>query len=935
MKQCSRFTFKKLLCLSVIALAFVWYGIAQCPTSAQLWNRLLAIEKSDADNKEKLQQVLQLQKQIQQCKLPEDSVYARILHRLGVLQYYTTGELNACIANTTRAIQINCSNQKGALLSFVANSYTNLGIYYKDLLFYREALYCFDSAAWFASKFSGQEYFSIQSRLQRSNIFYRTGNYDKSIDEASLGIAVAEQAKDDYYLAVLLNERSQALINLSRYEAAETDLVRAAGILNKMQEVEDVLADNSRLRALLYESTGNYTEALRFFNKAVQQRTIFNDQAELATDLIAAGTFLDLKMKNPVKALHYYQRALTIAEQGHDIVTITRVLNNIGALHKRQNNLNGALKYYHVGLNRFVKGFTDSSVNANPSEKQLKLIADKQLLFILLGNKAEALLLLYRQTGNVQLLQTAKTICYLTDKVIDEMRYSQNTEPTKLFWRSKTRNFYSIAVQMSFALNDAEMAFYFIEKSRAVLLNDKLNELGAFAFLPPVEAAEEQKLRLTIIALQQQLGSLPDSTAEYGKIQQQLLLAKEAFEKFIRQLETQFPSYYQYKYSGIQTNITKLQAYLQQQHASFISFFENADTLFAVGIVNGKIQMHQLVFPAFATVGTSFLQLCAGKQELNRNYSVYTGLANTLYKKLFQPFTIHSARVIISPDQVFLPFDAFTKDERGEQFLLYDHIFSYTYSANFLLQAGKKKRNSSGNFLGVAPEDYGNGLQLTSLKGSVTSLQKIKINYKDVRLLEFTKATRKNFLAQAGSYQMLHIYAHAVADSTKAEPHLFMQDSAIRLSELQYIQNPAAQLIFLSACETNTGKQQKGEGVYSLARGFAAAGIPSTIATLWKADNEAMYKISEAFHILIKKGMDKDNALQQAKIQFIKNGSKENQLPFYWASIVLLGNHEAVQLSSSFHYTYIIPAFIFITLLAFYFYKKRKAAKYGLKIQSG
>jgi CHAT domain-containing protein len=926
MKLCSCRILKKLLCLVILSRALVFEGFAQCPTSAVVWNQLLAIEKSEAADKEKLRKVLLLQKQMQQCNLPRDSVYARILHRLGVLQYYATGELNASISNTLQSVQINRSGRKDALLSFVANSYTNLGLYYKDLLFYREALTYFDSAAYFAAKFKNQEYFSVQARLQRSNIFFRTGNYEKSIDEASLGIAVAESVADDFSAALLLNERAQASINLSRYKNAEKDLQSAYSILKSMPDVEDVIADNCRLMAIMYESTGNYTNALVFYEKALQNRIIFNDPAELANDLIAAGTFLDLKMKNSDKATAYYQRALKIAEEGNDIVTKTRVLNNIGALYKRKNELAHALQYYQLGLSTYVKGFTGNHIRTNPSEQQLQLIADKQLLFILLGNKAEALFLLYQQNSNKELVQIAKSTFYLTDKVIDEMRYSQNTEPTRLFWRSKTRNFYANAVKTAFELNNAEMAFYFIEKSRAVLLNDKLNELGAFARLPQTEAAEEQKLRLSIIALQQQLGSLQDGSAEYKKLQQQLLGAKESFDKFIRHLETKFPAYYQYKYSGIRASISKLQEYVQQQDASFISFFETADTLYAVSIRKGDVQLHTLAFPAFAASGASFLQLCANKQELNSNYSAYAGFANLLYKKLFQPFAIHSARVIISPDQVFLPFDAFTKDEKGEQHLLFDHHFSYTYSAHYLLQTGKNKGNSNGNFLGVAPEDYSMGLQLASLKGSVISLKKIKTNYTGTSLLEFKTATRKNFLAKAGNYEMLHIYAHAVADSTKAEPQLFMQDSSISLSELQYLQNPAVQLVFLSACETNTGRQYRGEGVYSLARGFAAAGIPSTIATLWKADNEAMYKVSEEFHTLIKKGMDKDEALQQAKIQFIKDGSKENRLPFYWASIVLMGNHEAVQLSSSFHYMYIIPAFIFVALLTLYFYKKRKAA---------
>ena len=46
------------------------------------------------------------------------------------------------------------------------------------------------------------------------------------------------------------------------------------------------------------------------------------------------------------------------------------------------------------------------------------------------------------------------------------------------FWRDKTRSLYENAIEACYLLNDPEKAFYFFEKSRAVLLNDQLNELG-------------------------------------------------------------------------------------------------------------------------------------------------------------------------------------------------------------------------------------------------------------------------------------------------------------------------------------------------------------------------------------------------------------------------------------------------------------------------
>jgi CHAT domain-containing protein len=409
-------------------------------------------------------------------------------------------------------------------------------------------------------------------------------------------------------------------------------------------------------------------------------------------------------------------------------------------------------------------------------------------------------------------------------------------------------------------------------------------------------------------------------------LQRQLLTAREAFEKFVQSLEQKFPAYYQYKYGGIGFNIQKLQDYINQLQATFISYFETDSAVYAVKVSGRDKKIYTIRFPQFSETANQFLQLCANRQQLNSNYSSYANAAYNLYQQLFKPLEVKTKRVILSPDQTFLPFDAFAKNKEGSQFLLYDHLFSYTYSANYLINPINTNKQKGDDFLGVAPQRYNAGLQLADLNGSAESILKIKNQYSSAAVLQYQQATKKSFMNAAGNYKILHIYSHAVADSTTKEPQLFMQDSAISLYELQLIQNPAVQLIFLSACETNAGKQQRGEGVYSLARGFAAAGIPSTIATLWKADNEAMYSISEMFHQFIQTGIAKDEALQQARIQYIKKGFKENQLPFYWASSVLIGNTKSIQLSSSYLvYLIVLPVLTFFII--FYLYlKKRKAA---------
>jgi CHAT domain-containing protein len=157
-----------------------------------------------------------------------------------------------------------------------------------------------------------------------------------------------------------------------------------------------------------------------------------------------------------------------------------------------------------------------------------------------------------------------------------------------------------------------------------------------------------------------------------------------------------------------------------------------------------------------------------------------------------------------------------------------------------------------------------------------------------------SKASKHNFLSSMGSYSIVNVFSHARANDADEEPMLYMQDSIIGLSELQYLDRPCTKLVVLSACQTVAGKNAAGEGIYSLARGFAAAGIPSVAATVWKADEEATYTISGLFHKYLSQGMPKDEALQKAKLHFINTADREHLLPYYWGNMVITGKVDSI-----------------------------------------
>jgi CHAT domain-containing protein len=99
----------------------------------------------------------------------------------------------------------------------------------------------------------------------------------------------------------------------------------------------------------------------------------------------------------------------------------------------------------------------------------------------------------------------------------------------------------------------------------------------------------------------------------------------------------------------------------------------------------------------------------------------------------------------------------------------------------------------------------------------------------------------------------------------------------------------ATQLIIVSACETGNGQLVNSEGVLSLTRGFAYAGCPSIVNSLWKADDAATSAILQRFHIYLQKGYTKSKALRQAKLDYLHSNALYKS-PGYWAHLVLIGD---------------------------------------------
>lgn len=99
-----------------------------------------------------------------------------------------------------------------------------------------------------------------------------------------------------------------------------------------------------------------------------------------------------------------------------------------------------------------------------------------------------------------------------------------------------------------------------------------------------------------------------------------------------------------------------------------------------------------------------------------------------------------------------------------------------------------------------------------------------------------------------------------------------------------------ADLVVLSACRTGLGRQVTGEGVLGITRAFMYAGSRSTIASLWKVNDEATAELMKHFYSgVLKDGLPPSAALRAAKETMWKQ--ERWRAPYFWAAFVMQGRY--------------------------------------------
>lgn len=873
---------------------------AQCLPDSGVADQVNHIHLNAAFNHvKKLELLKKLRQDYLKCYKAKGFGYAQISHRMGDL-YGKTDDLVKAIFFTKEAIQINVSGMKNTDPSFLANSYFNLGIFYKRLNLLKESHEYFDRCIASGSQFPDKYFIVFMAFEQKSYAWYQTGDYQKSIEIANEGISLSEEVGSMAAKAPLLAQKAQSAAELSLFSEAESAIREAVAMLEKAGDDPVHLATSYSVYADLLNKKGSPKPAISYYKKAYDLNTANKNLEQCARDLLDMGSVYADELNQWDKAMDCYNRGLKLAWELEDHYQIAALYSNMGVIYGYQKNYSQALFYYQKALTALPLGFKDSLLKANPNSNMIKLVSNDYFVTTIIANKGNALLQRYRQKGDKSDLKLSLTTYELADEALDMMRWKQYGEETKLAWRKKTREMYEKCIEVCYALKDVEKAYYFFEKSRAALLNDRLSERAAENLLSVKDRQKEKQMRVKALILGQKLLALPQEATAYARLKADWREAQDQWERYIKKLDQQYPAYYQYKYDRYVFPYHKLKADLKAGEQVLVEYFTGTGAIYALVLSGTAQKLLKISYPDYEKDTRSLLSLCSVRSLLNQNYRNYILVANKLYQRLFEPLGIRKGRVIISPDEQFIPFEALLTDTGDHQsFLAKQYVFSYTHAMRTLMKK-RHSRVTKSSFFGIAPMQYGTATGLSPLLGSDRSLDRIASGFKKTQLLKGADASRQAFLQQVTRYQLLQIYAHADADDRAKEPVLYLADGTVKLSAIQQLKFTETELAVLSACNTGIGRNASGEGIFSMARGFMVAGIPSSITNLWQIDDQVTYIVTESFYRNLRDGMTKDVALNKAKLELLNDEDGSHIMPYFWAATIMIGNTDAVEYGDRF-----------------------------------
>ncbi len=756
-----------------------------------------------------------------------------------------------------------------------------------------------------------------------SAIWYRKKDFPQSIATAQAALAILEKhfpSEMPHDFIVIYNDLANAYTESGEYDKALAYLQKAL-LLHRQINLQERINNTWHNLGYVYRMMGRYTEAVFYLKKAIER-------------------------------------------YGPAHPNLGKAYRHLGFIAHKQGDYRGALVWQQQALRTLTDSFPYQDVLANPAVQRVNgyldfifTLRDKGETLRQLAAKESNPQFLDASLATFDIAMGVLDSMRAEYQEGSRQFWNQEARPIM-------ENAIAVAMQLYHNTNEPrylEKSFGYAEKNKAFMLAEALRDAAARqqAGIPDSILQQEKSLKIDIAFYKRQIfreqqRAAPD-TSKILMWQKNILERRRTKEALLARLATAYPEYYQIKYSAPPLTVSALQQLLPS-NTGLLQYFRGDEGLYVFYF--DRTTARGLALNADSNFTQTFERLLANLHdrdqatEQGRSTAAvarFAADATAMYRTLLAPALDKiPEKLIVVPDGrlAYLPFElllteASTAVSYAElPFLLQKTVLRYEYSASLALQKYPQRKPKS-LFAGYAPVYEGNSTityrgdesnncrdadetDFAALRSNQTEVSKIAQLLGGQSFLG-EAATELTFKQHAQESRVLHLAMHGflndcdplysgLAFSRQARGIVGGDtndgnkdtnddkegnDGFLHAYEI-YNLKMNAELAVLSACNTGRGQLAKGEGVISLARAFKYAGCSNVLMSLWQADDKATAQIMQDFYRHLQKGLGKDEAIRQAKLDYLAASNRNH--PFFWGAFVLIGDDAPLGQSSNWHW---------------------------------
>ncbi|HEY7062107.1 MAG TPA: CHAT domain-containing protein [Chloroflexota bacterium] len=398
-------------------------------------------------------------------------------------------------------------------------------------------------------------------------------------------------------------------------------------------------------------------------------------------------------------------------------------------------------------------------------------------------------------------------------------------------------------------LGRPEEAFALAERARARAFLDQLGngplDLGHG---DPALVQQERALRVEIGALDRGLREAraqppaQQDRAVQAALDAQLAAKQRDYESLVTDLKLSDPEAASLV-SVAPLGVPEVQPLLDAD-TTLVAYFVTADQALAFVVTRDRFEAVPLAVAGAdlrATLGR-FRAAGAGPGALPALQQLSDWLVAPLADRLTTPVVA----VVPHGPLHYLPFAALPL---GDGLLGEAHALTTLPSASALPFIQAKRKSGANSVLALAQSQVAGLPPLTFAGVEAESIARLY----GTTALAGSAATETAFRARAPEAGIVHLAAHG--DLNARRPlfsRIFLgadadHDGSLTVQDVYGLNLAQADLVVLSACETQLGAQSRGDDVVGLTRAFLYAGAPSVIASLWSVNDQATAVLMAAF----------------------------------------------------------------------------------------